>query len=307
MRCLRAQTAFDELEIVIVTPSADCLDDGAAELKQFNHRIVEIGSMSSTPAGRAAGIGEASAPIVAMAEDHSFPGPRWAECLISAHRESWAAVGPAMCNANPRSALSWVNLALEYGPWLHPVQGGPIGHLPGHNSSYKRDILLSYGSQLGAMLEAESVLHWDLRRQGHQLYLEAEAKTFHLNYSLLGPTIPLRFQGGRMFAAARATPWSLIRRLAYAAASPLIPFVRIQRVVRDLRRARQSPLKPGFLTFMALVTVSDAVGEFLGYLIGGGQSVQVLSDMEFHRHRFMSREDKTGIIADQHGPVASVE
>jgi hypothetical protein len=29
--------------------------------------------------------------------------------------------------------------------------------------------LLAYGSQLEAMLEAESVLHWDLRAKGYQL------------------------------------------------------------------------------------------------------------------------------------------
>ena len=51
-----------------------------------------------------------------------------------------------MRNANPKSAISWANLLIEYGPWLDPAPAGKASHLPGHNSSYKRDVLLGYGS-----------------------------------------------------------------------------------------------------------------------------------------------------------------
>ena len=50
----------------------------------------------------------------------------------------WAAVGPVMANANPRSVTSWANLLIEYAPWLEPSAGGEREHLPGHNGSYKR-------------------------------------------------------------------------------------------------------------------------------------------------------------------------
>ena len=287
MKCLWAQTIRDQLEIVVVAPSTNGLG-AEAELKDFNCiRFVEVGPMNSSAAARAAGVREATAPVIALAEDHSFPEPQWAETLIEAHRGPWAAVGPAMANANPQSALSWANLAIEYGQWLDPVPRGPVDHLPGHNSSYKRDVLLAYGSQLEAMLDAESVLHWNLRAKGHQLYLESSARTFHVNYSLVLPTIPLRFFGGRLFAASRSRGWPTLRRFIYAVASPLIPFVRMRRILRDLHRAGQLQLRS--LPLLAIALTSDAVGEMIGYLSGSGNAMARLTAMEFHRHRYQKR------------------
>jgi len=300
MNCLRAQTARDQLEIIIVASPASRLFDGEMELAEFNNvRVVEIGPMNSTAVARAAGVRQATAPVVAFAEDHSYPDSHWAKTLIAAHRGPWAAVGPAMCNANPYSTLSWINLAIEYGPWLHPVSGGSVDHLPGHNSSYKRDLLLAYGSQLDAMLEAESVLHWELLAKGHQLCLEPAARTYHLNYSLRLATIWLRFLGGRLFAGSRARSWSLLRRLLYGAASPLIPIVRLHRVLRDLRRASKPPrVLRHVLPLLGLALASDAAGEMVGYLLGSGQTMRKLSDMEFHRHRYLSENDRQRLTSE---------
>ena len=307
VNCLRAQTVCDQLEIIVVTSSASGLFDCDAELAEFNNvRVVEIGPMNSTPGARAIGVQHAAAPVVAFAEDHSYPDPHWAEALIAAHRGPWAAVGPAMCNANPHSTLSWANLAIEYGPWLDPVPGGPVDHLPGHNSSYKRNLLVAYGSHLEAMLEAESVLHWDLHARGHQLYLEPAAKTFHLNYSLPSATLSLRFLGGRLFASSRARSWTRLRRSLYGLASPLIPLVRAPRALRDLRRAgRLRHLLPRVLPVLTVALAIDAVGEMIGYLFGSGQTMRTLSEMEFHRHRFMSRQDKRALGVPHNSVPAS--
>src|SRR6478736_163972 len=90
----------------------------------------------------------ARAPIVAFVEDHCFPTPGWAEALLRAHERAWAGVGPVVLNANPKRTLSWANLLIEYGPWLHPRERGTVSHIPGHNSSYKRALLMEYGDQL---------------------------------------------------------------------------------------------------------------------------------------------------------------
>jgi glycosyltransferase involved in cell wall biosynthesis len=291
--CVRRQTIRDALEVIIVAPSAACLKDGDGELSELNYQVVEVGPIRSTAVARAAGIRRASAPIVALAEDHSFPAPNWAETFLERHREAWAAVGPAMCNANPGSALSWSNLAIEYGPWLDPVPSGPADHLPGHNGSYKRDLLLAYGDELGLMLESESVLHWDLRAKGHALYLDSKTRTYHLNYSLIRPTLLLRFLGGRQFGAMRARHWSTPRRLLYGIASPLIPLIRLGRVLRGLCRAGQLfRFSPKILALTGMSLVSDAMGEMCGYLFGSNRTAMArLSEMEFHRHRFVRRRD----------------
>ncbi|HEV8713526.1 MAG TPA: glycosyltransferase [Candidatus Binatia bacterium] len=160
---LHAQTVKDRLELVIVAPSAEQLaaDDPALN-DFFRFRVIAVGEISSIARAHAAGIRQASAPVVVLAEDHSFPEAGWAEALIERHRQPWAVVGPVVRNANPDSLMSWADFLLGYGTWLEPAPAGETNYLPGHNSSYKRALLLDYDRELEAMLEAEFVLHKDL-------------------------------------------------------------------------------------------------------------------------------------------------
>lgn len=291
---LRSQKICGSLEVVLVAPSARelCVDE--SEMQRFlRYKIVEVGPVSSTARARAMGAREAGAPIVAFAEDHAFPAPGWAEALIKRHQENWAAVGPVMTNANPRSMTSWANLLIEYAQWLDPTEGGEREHLPGHNGSYKRDVLLAYGERLEAMLDAESILHWDLRAKGHKLYLEPKARTFHQNFSLHSPSLALRFNGGRLFAASRARAWPMWRRAFFACASPLIPAVRGLRITRELfRPGRPRHLLPRVLPLLIVGLVFDGAGEMAGYAFGAGRAMAKLSDMEFHRERYLAQHDK---------------
>jgi GT2 family glycosyltransferase len=279
---------------VIVAPSIDGLGLDDSEVKDFYQvRVVEVGALTSTAKARAAGIRQAGAPVVALVEDHAFPATGWAEALIEAHRQPWAAVGPVMFNANPHSVISWANLIIEYAEWLDPCPAGVAEHLPGHNGSYKRAHLLEYGDKLEAMMEAESVLQWDLRAKGYQLYLEPAAKTYHQNFSSAFSCIPLRFHGGRLFAASRARGWSPLRRLLYAVSAPIIPLVRLLRMVRQLRRpGRKRDLLPRVLPALIAGLIVDGTGEMAGYALGAGGAMRKLSDMEFHRERYLCKRDK---------------
>lgn len=294
IRRLRAQSVCHQLEIVLVLPSARTAQVDHAELADFfGSHVVEVGDMTSTARARAFGVKRATAPVVAFVEDHAFPAKGWAEALIQAHRRPWAAVGPMMANANPRSLVSWVNLIIEYAEWLEPVPAGVADHLPGHNGSYKRAVLLEYGDRLEAMLEAESILQWDLRERGHQLYLEPAAKTYHQNFSAPLSWIALRLDGGRLFAAARARNWSPWRRLVYACSAPLIPFVRFRRILGELHRpGRGRHLMPRLLPLLFMGLVVDGTGEMIGYACGAGNSMKRLSDMEFHRERYLTQHDR---------------
>lgn len=300
IRHLRAQKVCGSLEVVLVAPSAGdlCLDE--SEMGNFfRHKVVEAGAVSSTARARVMGLLASSAPIVAFAEDHAFPAPGWAEALINRHREDWAAVGPVMTNANPRSVTSWANLLIEYAQWLDPTEGGERDHLPGHNCSYKREILTEYGERLEAMLDAESILHWDLRRRGHRLFLEPRARTFHQNFSVQGPSLTLRFNGGRLFASSRARSWPAWRRALFTCASPLIPLVRCLRITRELfRPGRPRHLLPRLLPALIVGLVFDGAGEMTGYALGPGRSMAKLSDMEFHRERYLAEHDRRDAFVD---------
>jgi hypothetical protein len=291
---LHAQTVREEIELIFVFPASAGSDLHDRSLPDFAAaRVVLIENMESTSRARAAGVRKATAPIVVMTEDHSFPEPEWAEALIRAHQADWAVVGPAVKNGNPDSLLSWSNLVIEYNEWLDPAPGGEVSHVPGHNSAYKRDVLLSYNDDLEAWLEAESVLHWDLQSSGYKLAIEPAACTRHFNFSQFFPSLELRYHCGRQFAAVCRAQWTLARRLLYIAATPLIPFVRLTRIVRQLRYpGRPAHLIPRLVPVCLILLTVEAIGACAGYIFGLGSSSLYIARIDFHRENFMNSQDR---------------
>ena len=293
---LARQTLRASLEIVIVASSRAQLKLNETllpgPLKEFAQvQIVEVGAIHSIGRANAAGIRRATAPLIALAEDHCFPDPQWAENLIKAHRGPWAAVGPAVRNANPKSAVSWADLFIGYGPWLSPTIGREADFLPGHNTSYKRAHLLAYGSELESMMEAETLLHWDLRKNGHRLFLDPSVQVAHMNFSLWRSWLPVQFFNGRLFAGARVRKMTLWKRALFVVGSPVIPGLRLWRIWRDLEGGEQR--QRFLLCAHALVVglILDGVGQLVGYAAGVGHAVEQVARFEFHRLRHIRDED----------------
>jgi hypothetical protein len=282
---LVAQTVAGSIELLIVAPSAErAAPDPAALSGLHSVRVLESGSLHATGPARARAIREASAAVVAFAEDHCFPYPDWAEALIAAHTGPHAAVGPAIFNANPETATSWADLYLGYGRWLGPGRRAEVELLPGHNSSYKRDVLLEYGEELDRLMEAETVLLWDLRRKGHTLLFEPGARVNHTNFSSFPIFLDVQWHLGRVFAATRAAHWSIVRRAAYALAAPAIPFIRLGHTIRAaLANGSSKRRLVSILPFLSAALAVDFVAQATGALFGAGRSLAIMSAYEFHR------------------------
>ena len=225
---LRAQSAAARLEVIIaaypsLVPDLRALNDTA-----FADLVVIEADLSTSACARAVAINQARAPVVIFAEDHSFPIRNdWAERIITAHEAPHAGVGPIMRNANPSSATSWANLVVEYGPWLGARKASEVDFLPGHNSAYKRELLLQYGDDLADMLEAEWVMQKDLRARGYTLWLDPSIEVAHLNYASVGKSLRLQFLAGLTFAASRSRTWNAPKRYLYATAAPAIVLRRL--------------------------------------------------------------------------------
>lgn len=305
IQALQRQTVRKDLELIIVCPSKENLALIESDLEPFSgYRIVEIGTFGSMASAQAAGVRAACAAIIAFTEDHCFPEEHWAESLINKHKEiSWTGVGPAFYNANPRTLISWANFLMEYGEWAVPLPGIPFRHIPGHNSSYKKAALLGYGSDLEKKLEAESVMQWDLIKAGHAFCIEPAARTYHLNYSVLWPTLPFRFHAGQLFASCRATRWSLARRIIYAFAAPLIPVVRIFRILRTAIRIGKLKMIPGIIPILSVLLTVDGAGEMFGYAFGSRGAAQRAVCKDFHRERYV-RADEQAQLKDIKGLVS---
>ena len=290
---LREQTVRDRLEIVIVAPSERTLCPVEKELEGFHSvRVIEFGEIQTLSAPRAAAIRAASAPLVALGEDHGFPDPRWAQALIEAHRQPWAAVGPAFTNGNP-GVMSWISLVMDYGRWLKPVVGGVTDDVPGHNSSWRRALLLEYGSALERMMQAPTLMHWDMQAKGHQLYLEPAAKVHHVNITRLASFVPDHFYGARVFAAARAQNWPLAQRLFYAGGNLFL----MPRTLRGWlghihRTGLESELLPKAWPLLLLSLAVWTLGEMIGYGLGMGRAEQRTLNFDARRERHLSRRDR---------------
>jgi hypothetical protein len=293
---VRAQSPREEIELVIVTPSERELGLDPAGLEGFwGWQIVEVGRIDNLGPAEAAGVRRARGIAVVYVEEHSYPAPGWAEALIRAHAGPWAAVGPAVTNANPDTMVSWTTFFLDFGEWVAPGEPGPALSLASHQTSYKRDLLVSYGSQLDDFLETETTLQHELRARGHQLYFEPAAKTDHLNVSRFAEVMSLQFHNYREFAANRAAlgNWSWRRRLLYIGGSPLIPLVRGSRILKQIfRSGLQRRLLPGVLPSLIVGLVAAAAGELAGYTSGKGDSSQKRVTFELERMRHTTARDR---------------
>ena len=287
VRHLRAQTVKQLLEIIVVAPSIENLRLEEPELADFqSYRVVEVGTIRSTGKALAAGVRQASAPVVAYVEEHSYPEAGWAEALIRRHSEPWAGVGSVLANANPESLTSWAHLYTDFGPWVDPAQPTETINLGGHHTAYKRDALLELGPSLDHLLETDLILNSELHKRGHRLFLEPAARSYHLNCSRIGSHLRAEYHGGRLFGAARAQyeGWSPFRRLLYIGGMPLIPLVRLKRILAEIRRSgRQRFLLPGVLPTLMAGLIGHTLGEVVGYAFGAGDAAQQRVGFELNR------------------------
>jgi hypothetical protein len=293
VRALARQTIRDRIELVIVAP----VDDPGVNEKEVaafsSVKVVNGGPLRTSNIARSAGIRVASAPVVALSEDHSFPEPGWAEALVNAHGCGYAVAAPVLRNANPKSMISWANLLLEYYPWLEGAPNAEMSDLPGHNSAYDRELLLSYGERLESVMEVEAVVQREIVEKGHRMLLEPRAKTSHLNFSRLSASIGLRFNAGRSFAGHRTMGWPTRRRAMYVAGGLLIPLVRLARITRMLRLSKEYTwLFPRIFPALFTMLLADGLGELAGYISGPGDAPRFLGTIEFNRVRFMNPSDK---------------
>jgi hypothetical protein len=292
-RHLAEQTIASSIELVLCVPREDELAWDMALLAAFGWvKVVETGTKRVVAHAKAMGVRAATAPYVAFLEEHAFPEPRYGESLVAALEQGYAAAGPLMINANPRLAASWANFVIEYGPWAGWREPQAFSHLPGNNGSYRRDVLLSFGERLEAMLDAESLLHWSLTARGERLRHEPAARVHHVNITAMGPFGRVHFHYARMFAAARSASWPIPKRWVYALGGWMIPLIRLRRHWPDIHRVTPRECRrAAFWVLFAYGLAMAAAGEIAGYLAGAGQSREAIYWLEFHRPRYLAKGD----------------
>jgi hypothetical protein len=279
---LRRDAREVPLELVLVgingrrpEPPEDTADFAAVRL------VVHEGAALSD--ARVAGMRAAAAPYVVINETHSFPQPGWARGIVRRLDEGWAAVGPAITPANPvRKAVAMT--VFDYGRWMSGPPG-PWPDIPGHNSAYRRDILLAALERMPRGMDAENLLQGEIRAAGGRLYLDMGVRVAHMNVEHYGAAGREWRAFSRVYAARRAANWGPFRRAVYAAGSPLLPMIRFSRLIRPARRGGYLGRLLRGVDIVAVSLVGSAFGEMLGYVTLRCDPSATL-DVELHRRRW---------------------
>lgn len=291
---MNRQTIRKQIELILVAPDRGGIDD-----RQFDGfgswQWVRIQQVRTTGAAFEMAVRVARAPFVAFAEEHGYFRHDWAERLVAAHEAGHPVVGYAIENANPKTLTSWAHLYGQFGPLVAPVESGESNFLAGHHTSYRTDLLLGYGNLLEDLLESETALFLDLRSSGIRMFIAGDAIAGHLNISILGAFMALDYHGLRSFAAARAKvgKWSWWKRVVFASAAPLIPWVRLRRIISDIKRSgRQNILMPKILMPLLPALFAGALGEMVGYVLGPGDSTEKRTLYELERRRYVRDDER---------------
>ena len=236
-------------------------------------RLISFEEPTTVPELRAAGIAAARADAVAVLEDHcALSDDRWARRLLAAHAEGAGAVGGPVRNAATRRVRDWAAFLCEYSHFTEPVERGPTEALVGMNVSYSRPAIEAMGPLL-AEGRWETWLHPHLVRSGFQLLCEPEAPVDHLKHFGIREFASQRYHYARSHAGMR-NPELGARRIVYFFGSPLIVPLMYSRIARSVMRKARHRRELILATPLILAyTGIWAVGEAVGYALGGGRSL----------------------------------
>lgn len=290
---MQRQTLRAEIELIVIASKRDSFED--KDFECFGAwQWITLPEVRTCGMAMEAAVRAAKAPFVTYAEEHSYFDKTWAERLVAAHEQGNDVVGFAMENANPDTLTSWAQFYGQFGPLIAPVASGESDFLAGHHVSYRKNLLLAYDGLLGEMLQSESALFLDLRARGKPMFIAGDAISRHVNISNLGAYIYMDYLGQRSFASTRARvgKWPWFKRALFAGAAPLIPWVRLRRILRDIRRTgRQGEMLPQILAPLGLALIAGAWGEMLGYMLGGSDSAERRAPVELQRDQYLAKTD----------------
>ena len=236
-------------------------------------KVLEVAPDTTIPAMRALAFREATAPSVAVIEDHVIVPDGWAKALLDAQSEVTPVVAGCVENAATESLVDWAAFLCEYSHCTPPLPAGPAEWLTGNNVVYSRALLERYR----AVAESggwENQLHDAFKRDGVPLTCRPDIVVGHKMHYTFSLYMSQRYLYSRSYAGARAAGAGSGRRLAMGIASLALPPVLFWRTVSRIRaKGRHQGELVKALPLLALFVVAWAAGEAVGYLAGAGNSL----------------------------------
>lgn len=287
LKCLLAQTALADMEIVVVDVSA--ADQGLAACQHPAVRCIRRPDLQLYSEAQAECVRQSTGDLVAFIEDHCYPEPGWAAALIGAFgNPDVALVTYTFVNHNPGHYVSRAFFIAEYGRWMAPIDSGEI-HIPTcNNIAYRKSWLEPYRNRLEQMFEAEYVMHREMIGQGGVSWQESGARVAHENWLSFRDGLKANNAMRRVNAARRAElgGWGAARRLFYACAMLAAPALHLFRLARSVmnRPSLWGQFLAGLPVSISMYTTTS-LEEARGYLFGPGNSRESFRETELNIER----------------------
>ncbi len=233
-------------------------------------RVLPVSATTTIPRMRALAIDMATAPTVAVIEDHVIVPESWVRQLVEACRGEVRAVGGALVNAATARTVDWAAFLCEYSHVLTPRPAGAVEWLMGNNTAYDRTLLQECHEVVHAG-RWENVLHDELRRRGTTLWNRPDIVVGHKKHYTVGEYSEQRFLYARAYAADRVQSSSALSRIAYGAAAMALPVLLYGRITSRVWRSgahRRELLQS--LPLLALFVTAWGLGEVTGAWFGDG-------------------------------------
>ncbi len=271
-RCLTAlelERSSALIEVLVPERCGPMVRD-AARRKYPWARLIPVSATTTIPQMRALAFREATAPTVAVIEDHVIVTPGWALKMIAARTADARVVGGGLVNAATERIVDWAAWLCEYNHLAAPMQAGAVETIHGNHTSYDRALLIEF-RDVAESGRWEDALHAAMRDKGVTLWSRPDIVAGHQKHYTVHEYTSQRFLYSRAYAAMRTSHLSGVRRVAYGAFAFALPPVLFYRIVSRVWSGRlyRTHLAAS-LPLLALFVISWGLGEVAGAWFGDG-------------------------------------
>ena len=229
---------------------------------------------TTIPALRSIGIKSSHGAIVAVIEYHCVPCSDWVGTIVRRMRAGSAVVGGPVENAWTERCRDWAAFLTDYAGVIGPAVDGPVRQLPSNNVAYRHELLHGLCATLDRGLW-ESFYYDQLAARGVSLTSAPEMVVHHRRPFDFWYFMAQRYYYSRSFAGMRRQFLTRLGQLEYALGSLLLPPLLLMRGLRTLAAKRRFVGRYlSCLPLIAMYVTAGAVGEMVGYVAGGGVSLE---------------------------------
>lgn len=244
VRSLLAQEGVPSPEIIVVDSSGD---DTAAQLRASFPTITVIELQRQTPqaAARNIGVAYSQAQFIAFTDQDCIAPRDWLARFVAWHGQgTYDAVGGAIGNGTPESAVGTASYLIEFNEFLPSGTPGLAEMIPHCNICFRREVFTTIGPFLEVPPGAEDLLYnFFVRQQGGRLLCDPSIVVTHLNRTDFSAFLHHQWVLGFGSAIARRSAnlkgHQFVR---YPFLSYSLPFVRLVRTCSRLLRYNRPAL-----------------------------------------------------------------